>query len=186
MAVYASSITLYTPKIERISRSFGFLAGKLTVSNYNATTVEETGITRYFRPSATSGIQKGIVHMSFTTVANGYVWGFDKATGKVKIFQTATVTPAGTNGTSTVTGNVVVVGGGIGEAVGINPDTNAGVLSKTAATNRTIPVATFLGGTLTAGTQTFTGSATTAAALAEIADDTNAGAVDFIAFGFIA
>jgi len=49
----------------------------------------------------------------------------------------------------TLTGNVVVVGGGIGEAIGINPDSNAGVLSKAAATNRTISIATFLGGAQT-------------------------------------
>ena len=46
---------------------------------------------------------------------------------------------------ATVIGNVTVVGGGIGEATGINPDSNAGVLSKAAATNRTIPIATYLG-----------------------------------------
>lgn len=83
-------------------------------------------------------------------------------------------TPAGTNGTSTVTGNVVVVGGGIGEAIGINPDSNAGVLSKAAATNRTIPLATFLGGTQTAGAQTFTGTAVAADTLLVSAGTTNA------------
>lgn len=67
-------------------------------------------------------------------------------------------TPAGTSGTSSVTGNVTVVGGGVGEAIGINPDSNAGVLSKAAATNRTIPIATFLGAAPTAGAQTFTGT----------------------------
>lgn len=49
------------------------------------------------------------------------------------------------SGLGTVIGNVTVVGGTLGEATGINPDSNAGVLSKAAATNRTIPIATYLG-----------------------------------------
>lgn len=65
-----------------------------------------------------------------------YVRGTTLANGKLVIFA---------GGGGSVTGNVTVVGGGIGEAIGINPDTNAGVLSKAAATNRTIPIATFLG-----------------------------------------
>lgn len=65
-----------------------------------------------------------------------YVRGTTLANGKLVILAA---------GGGSVTGNVTVVGGGIGEAIGINPDTNAGVLSKTAATNRTIPIATFLG-----------------------------------------
>jgi len=48
----------------------------------------------------------------------------------------------------TVTGSAVVKGGALGEAIGINPDGNTGVLSKAAATDRTIPIATLLGGTL--------------------------------------
>lgn len=66
----------------------------------------------------------------------GYVRGTTRDNGKLAILQ---------SGAGTVTGNVTVVGGAIGEAIGINPDTNAGVLSKAAATNRTIPIATFLG-----------------------------------------
>lgn len=186
MAAYASTIVLYTPRCERISRNLGIVAGKITISNYNSTTTEETTITRLFKASSTSGIEKGILSLSVRTIANGYLWGFDKSTGKFKVFQTATLTPAGTNGTSSVTGNVTVVGGGIGEAIGINPDTNAGVLSKAAATDRTIPIATFLGAAPTAGAQTFTGTATTAAALAEVANDVNVGSADFIAIGFIA
>jgi len=68
------------------------------------------------------------------------VCAWDYAANKLMAFRVATFTPAGS-----VVGNVTVVGGGIGEAIGINPDSNAGVLSKAAATNRTIPIATFLG-----------------------------------------
>jgi len=67
----------------------------------------------------------------------------------------------------TLAGNVVVKGGGIGEAVGINPDSNAGVLSKAAATDRTIPVATFLGGAM----------ATAAASLVEVGNGVDLSAI---------
>lgn len=92
---------------------------------------------------------------------------YDPYTGKLQAFQSGGATPAGTIG-----GNVTVVGGGIGEATGINPDSNAGVLSKAAATNRTIPIATYLG-----AAPTFTGTAIAAAALAEVPDTTNLSAI---------
>jgi hypothetical protein len=98
----------------------------------------------------------------------GYKYEYDYTNKKLIIRQVAAQTPAGTNAASTVTGNVVVKGGGIGEAIGINPDTNAGVLSKGAATDRTIPVATFLGGALTAPAQTFTGTAQAAGPMVEL------------------
>jgi hypothetical protein len=70
-------------------------------------------------------------------------------------------------GTGSITGNVTVVGGAIGEAIGINPDSNAGVLSKAAATNRTIPIATFLGAA----------PSVTQQPLAEVSNTTNLSAV---------
>lgn len=83
---------------------------------------------------------------------------FDKTNAKLLAFRTAL---------GTVVGNVTVVGGGIGEAIGINPDTNAGVLSKAAATNRTIPIATFLGAAPTIAQ----------GSLAEVTNTTNLSAV---------
>lgn len=106
-----------------------------------------------------------------------YHYWYDVVNSKFMVFRVAGATPAGTNAASTVTGNAVVVGGGIGEAIGINPDTNAGVLSKAAATNRTIPIATFLGGSLTAPAQTFTGTAIAAAGLVEVANAVSLAAV---------
>jgi hypothetical protein len=168
MAAYASAVTKYTKDVQRISRDLGILCGKIDITNYNSTTTEETNITRYFKPSAVSGIEKGIISLTVVSSENGYVLGFNKSTGKFKAYRS----PA-----ATTTGNVVIVGGGVGEAIGINPDTNAGVLSKAAATNRTIPIATFLGATA---------PAIAAAAFAEVADDTDLGTFDFIAIGFIA
>lgn len=92
---------------------------------------------------------------------------WDYTNNKLMAFRVATFTPAGTIG-----GNVTVVGGGIGEATGINPDSNAGVLSKAAATNRTIPIATYLG-----AAPTFTGTAQGQGALAEVSNAVNLSAV---------
>lgn len=95
----------------------------------------------------------------------GFTYAYDRTNKKLIIRASAAITPAGT--IAVTEGAVTVVGGGIGEAIGINPDSNAGVLSKAAATNRTIPRATFLGSATTAA---FTGTAVTAAALAELAN----------------
>lgn len=92
---------------------------------------------------------------------------WDYTNNKLMAFRVATFTPAGTIG-----GNVTVVGGGIGEATGINPDSNAGVLSKAAATNRTIPIATYLG-----AAPTLTGTAQGQVALAQVSNAVNLSAV---------
>lgn len=90
-----------------------------------------------------------IEHCPDFTISDGtsvYLARYNRTTGKLQVY---TSVAAGGAITGTVAGNVVVKGSGIGEAIGINPDSNAGVLSKAAATDRTIPVATFLGGSLT-------------------------------------
>lgn len=102
-----------------------------------------------------------------------YEFGWIYATGKLVVMQNAGFTPSGTNASSSVTGNVTVVGGGIGEATGINPDSNSGVLSKAAATNRIIPIATYLGAAPTAGAQTFTGTAVAAGGQIQVANATS-------------
>ena len=92
---------------------------------------------------------------------------FDITNNKLLAYRGAAFTPIGTIG-----GNVTVKGGGIGEATGINPDTNAGVLSKAAATDRTIPIATYLG-----AVPTFTGTAQAQVAFAEVANAVDLSAV---------
>jgi hypothetical protein len=167
MAAYASTVTNYTNGIERISRKLGMLCGQINITNYNATTTEETSITRYFKASAASGLEKGILSLQVVSSENGYVLGFNKTTGKFKAYRTAV---------ASVTGNVTVGGGAAGEALGITPDSNSGALTKAAATARTIPIATLLGAA----------PAVAAAALAEVADDTDLGTFDFVAIGFLA
>jgi hypothetical protein len=90
---------------------------------------------------------------------------FDYTNIALMAFRVATFTPAGS--IAVTDGAVTVVGGGIGEAIGINPDTNAGVLSKAAATTRTIPQATF---GIAATTAILTGTAQGQVALAEVSN----------------
>ena len=63
----------------------------------------------------------------------GYIAEYIAATGKIKVYRSGNGVP-----------NVLITGGqAAGTALQILPETNAGVLGKTAATNRTIPGATF-------------------------------------------
>lgn len=86
MAAYASTVTRTTPNVQRISRDLGILTGTIDITNYNATTTEETGITRYFKPSGQSGLEKGILYLSTTSSEKGIVLGFNKTTGKFKAY----------------------------------------------------------------------------------------------------
>ena len=92
----------------------------------------------------------GMSQIGCNTAAVGYIPIWNTQTGKFMILVPGGSTPAGT-----LSGNVVVTTGTIAQAIGITPDSNAGVLT-TAGSTRTIPYATFLGGALT-----FTGSAGT-------------------------
>jgi hypothetical protein len=94
----------------------------------------------------------------------GYRYEWDYTNKKLIIRQAGAVTPAGT--IVVTEGDVTVLGGAAGTALGITADSNAGALTKAAATTRTIPRATF---GFAASTAAFTGTATTAAALAELA-----------------
>lgn len=116
----------------------------------------------------------GIVNMGGNTAATGYLLYWNSTTGKVMILTDGAGTPAGT-----LSGNVVVKGGAIGEPIGINPDSNAGVLSKAAATDRTIPYATFLGGALA-----FTGTPGAAGPMQDLAGATNLSTAVFNAIVF--
>lgn len=87
MANYAATVTSPMVQVERVSRSLGVIAGKVTVSNYNTTLLEITGITRYFKTSAVAGFTKGtiaIVSEGFST--NGYLVRWDNTTGAFRCY----------------------------------------------------------------------------------------------------
>lgn len=116
----------------------------------------------------------GVIQNLVIDPAGGYVFEYVASTGKVKAYRTATLTPAGT--VAVIEGDVTVLGGAAGTAIGITADTNAGALTKAAATTRTIPRAT-LG--FAATTAALTGTPTTAAALAEVGNSVNLSGVTF-------
>lgn len=149
--------------------------GKTRVEAYDITLDTSYPTGGYSLPASALGWSQinGAVKLGGNSTAGGYEVHYDTVNAKLMVFRSAGFTPAGTNGTSAVSGNVTVVGGAIGEAIGINPDSNAGVLSKAAATNRTIPIATFLGAAPTAAAQTFTGTAVAAGALAQVSNGVN-------------
>jgi hypothetical protein len=159
-----------------ISKTFRYedVWGKTPIKIYDVTLDSSYPTNGYtpalgFKPEA-FGLKSflGVKTLSISAAGSGIVAvEYDFLNAKLMAFRVATFTPVGT-----ISGNVTVVGGGIGEAIGINPDTNAGVLSKAAATNRTIPIATLLG-----AAPTFTGTAQGQVALAEVSNAVNLSAV---------
>jgi len=170
MAAYASSVTLYTPKCERISRNLGIVAGRINITNYNSTTTEETTITRLFKASGVAAIAKGIISLQIVSAENGYLWGFIKSTGKFKLFQA----PVQTHGHDfTIVKGAIVMS----TELGLSADaTSATVNNNTIAATRILAKAT---GPVVSETLA-------AAGLSELATDVDAGEADFVAIGFIA
>lgn len=99
-------------------------------------------------------------------VPSGYVFNYDASTGKVLVYVTGAVTPAGTNSapTFTVTKGAILAS----SELGLSADAaTATVNNNTIAATRTLTTNTPV------SAPTFTGSATTAAALAELANGTS-------------
>ena len=85
---YTATVTTVMKEAERISRSFGFIAGKCNVTSYNTTLAEITDITKYFVPSSVSGFTKGIVAVIPTGVSdNGHIFQWDYTTGAFKCYK---------------------------------------------------------------------------------------------------
>jgi hypothetical protein len=85
----AFSITVTSPmsKAERISRSLGVYAGKVSITSYSQTLVECTAITRYFIPTASVAFQKGIVSCQIDGPSSGgFAVAWDATTGAFKCY----------------------------------------------------------------------------------------------------
>ena len=169
MAAFASAVTITSQGCERISRNLGILTGKIDITNYNTTPTEITDITRYFKTSSETGLEKGIVFAQFTSSENGYVLGFDKSTGKVKAYR---ATPSGTNSKPAIK----ITKGAVGSSLetGLSADAAAATLN-----NNTIAATLTVTGDIVQA-PTFTG---TAAALTEVASDVDLGTFDFVVIG---
>ena len=190
MAAYASTVTIYVPKAERISRSLGMIAGKINITNYNTTTTEETGITKYFVTSSVTGITKGIISCVVTSSENGYLWSFDKNTGKFKVYQTSALaltnpsiadTAVTQTALSVAALTSVAAFGSVNEAMKAAISANA--VKIRSATKVAIDAA--VSATIVKVESAVGAVAGTAAVLTEVADNIDVGEAEFIAVGFI-
>lgn len=88
----AFSVTVTSPMkgAERISRSLGVYAGKVSITSYSQTLVECTAITKYFVPSGnatTGGFPDGICSVQVDgPSSNGYMAQWDYTTGAFKCY----------------------------------------------------------------------------------------------------
>lgn len=166
MAVYSATVVSPMKGAERISRSMGVYAGKVSVSNYNQTLAEITAITKYFKPTGnatTGGFTHGIVSVELTPSESGYLGHWDYTTGCVKCYYV--------DKSTTPTGTVALAASATMSAAGVPVLWNLGTGA--------------LGSTGTVGTSPLTIGAIAAAAASQAADDTNIGTFGFVAIGFI-
>lgn len=137
-------------------------------------------------PKEIAGISR-IIGMIPIAGGAGYVFEFVPATAsaeaKIKIYRSAGFTPAGTNGTSAVTGTAAAqtfTGSALGTHTHTVPSGTDGAGGTTGATSGGTPAGT--NGTSavtgTAAAQTFTGTAVAAGAMVEVANGVNLAAVD--------
>ncbi len=77
MAAYAHTVTSSQRKANKIAENLYIFVGKLNITNYNAVTVDITGITGKFRT---------LLAVAFSISDSGQLFEMDIATGKVKAF----------------------------------------------------------------------------------------------------
>lgn len=86
-------------KPERISRSMGVYAGKVTIASYNATIVQCTAITKFFKPTAnatTGGFTHGLVSVQVDgPSSNGFGVAWNYASGGFKCYTPTTIVYSG-------------------------------------------------------------------------------------------
>ncbi len=90
MAAYASTVTLGSNKAQRIhGTGHGLLWGTIDITGYNATTTEETDITKHFIPETIGGTSLKCYLIMESTTDNGYTLQWTPSTGKFKAYQEA-------------------------------------------------------------------------------------------------
>ena len=89
MAAYTSTVTLAHNKAERISRSWALIPGTIDITGYNATTTEETDITKHFKAYTVGGATVKCFLIMESTTDNGYTLEFNHSSGKFKAYREA-------------------------------------------------------------------------------------------------
>ena len=165
----AFSATVISPMKgpERISRSLGLYAGKVSISSYSQTLVKLTALTKYFVPTSnatTGGFTHGICSVQIDGPSSGgYLAQWDYTTGAFKCFYA----DAATN----PTGSVPLAASATMSAGGVTVLWNLGTGS--------------LGSTGTAGTAPISIGALAAAAASQCAANVDVGTFGFVAIGFV-
>lgn len=157
MGAYAAAVTTPMVQCERVSRSLGAIAGKVTISNYNPTLAEITGITRYFKTSAVVGFTKGtvaVVSEGYST--NGYLVRWDNTTGAFRCFYASNIVPVSIAVDSNVGAGSALLFGSGGGAAALHATSAVGNITMTVAAGPAL----------------------------EVAADVNVGDVNFLAIGF--
>lgn len=183
MAAYASSVTIHMPRAERIGRSVGLISGTIAITNYNSTTVAETGITKFFMPSAVTGIEMGILSMDITAVTGGYTWTFDKSTGKFKVWTQASLAIANVSIADTAV--TVAAATSINVTAIGSVNANHATWASANRVNVKAGIDAAVSATIVKVESAIGALATTAAVLTEAASDTDVGTASFTAIGFI-
>ena len=109
----AFSIAVTSPMkgAERISRSLGVYAGKVSITSYSQTLVECTAITKYFVPTSSAAFQKGLMSVQIDGPSSGgYILSWDATTGGFRAYSPTTVVFAG----SATGAGVTAVSGALG------------------------------------------------------------------------
>jgi hypothetical protein len=162
------SITVTSPMkgAERISRSLGLYAGKVSITSYAQTLVECTAITKYFVPTSSAAFQKGIVSVQIDGPSSGgYIVSWDATTGGFRCYAPfGGTTPSGT----------IYMTASAGMSAGGIP-----VLWNTAGGTGG------LGSTATAGTTPFTCSALGQQVSSQASANMLIGTFGFVAVGFV-
>ncbi len=85
---YTSSVQLAMPHALRIrGTNWGFVVGTVDITEYHATTSEETDITKHFKAYTVGGATYKCYVTTEAVTDNGYNVGFDPTTGKFKAWR---------------------------------------------------------------------------------------------------
>ncbi|MBU2052502.1 hypothetical protein KKH13_04835 [Patescibacteria group bacterium] len=133
----AFSATVISPmkNAERISRSLGVFAGKVTIASYATTLVKCSDITKYFYPTAnatTGGFTHGLCSVQIDGPSSGgFIVQWDYTTGAFKCYTPTTLVYSGS-----ATGGAVTWGsalGRVGMACASTPGTFQAVAGEAVA-----------------------------------------------------
>lgn len=90
---YTASVTSLLNKVERISKSLGVYCGKVNVTEYHATLLEITGITKFFKAVTHTGAEPvkyphGVLAVTPNGLSdNGHMFEWNATSGAFKVYK---------------------------------------------------------------------------------------------------